>query len=91
MDPSLSSRWQPFRVYGAQTTELRALLAIGHSMCVGGSTMPISMSYRRETLKISLMAHFSATWSASDRPVSSFNSGTEARIEVPQAPEDRAR
>ena len=23
-----------------------------------------------ETLKISLMAHFSATWSASDRPVS---------------------
>ena len=26
------------------------------------------------------MAHFSATWSASDRPVSSYNSGTEAWI-----------
>ena len=37
------------------------------------------------------MAHFSATWSASDRPVSPYNSGTEARIEAPQAPEDRAR
>ena len=40
-----------------------------------------------ETLKISLMAHFSATWSASDRPVSPYNSGS-ARIEAPQAPED---
>ena len=37
------------------------------------------------------MAHFSATWSASDRPVSPYNSRTEARIEAPQAPEDRAR
>ena len=37
------------------------------------------------------MAHFSATWSASDQPVSPYNSGTEAWIEVPQAPEDRAR
>ena len=37
------------------------------------------------------MAHFSATWSASDRPISPFNSGTKAWIEVPQAPEDRAR
>ena len=36
------------------------------------------------------MAHFSATWSASDRPVSTYNSGTEAPIEAPQAPEDRA-
>ena len=44
-----------------------------------------------ETLKISLMAHFSATWSASDQPISPYNSGTEARIEAPQAPEDRAR
>ena len=44
-----------------------------------------------ETLKISLMAHFSATWSASDQPVSPYNSGTEARIETPQAPQDRAR
>ena len=35
------------------------------------------------------MAHFSATCSASDRPVSPYNSGTEARIEAPQAPEDR--
>ena len=40
-----------------------------------------------ETLKISLMADFSANWSASDH----YNSGTEARIEAPQAPEDRAR
>ena len=31
---------------------------------------------------------FSATWSASDRPVTPYNSGTEALIEVP---EDRAR
>ena len=37
------------------------------------------------------MADFSANWSASDRPVSPYNSGTEAWIEVPQAPEDRAR
>ena len=37
------------------------------------------------------MADFSATWSASDRPVSPFNLGTEERIEVPQAPEDRTR
>ena len=44
-----------------------------------------------ETLKISFMAQSSATWSASDRPVSPYNSGTEARIEAPQAPEDRAR
>ena len=44
-----------------------------------------------ETFKISLMAYFSATWSASDRPVSPYNSGAEARIEAPQAPEDRAR
>ena len=41
-----------------------------------------------ETLKISLMAHFSATWSSSDQPISP---GTEAWIEAPQAPEDRAR
>ena len=34
------------------------------------------------------MADFNATWSASDQPVFS---GTEARIEAPQAPEDRAR
>ena len=37
------------------------------------------------------MAHFSATWSARDRPFSPYNSGTEARIEAQQAPEDRAR
>ena len=37
------------------------------------------------------MADFSANWSASDQPVSPYNSGTEARIEAPQAPEDRAR
>ena len=43
-----------------------------------------------ETLKIRLMAHFSATWSASNRPISPYNSGTEAQIEVPQAPGDRA-
>ena len=42
-------------------------------------------------LKIILMAHFSTTWSASDRPVFPYNSGTEARIEAPQVPEDRAR
>ena len=37
------------------------------------------------------MADFSANLSASDWPVSTYNSGTEARIEAPQAPEDRAR
>ena len=42
-------------------------------------------------METSLMAHFSVTWSASDRPVSPYNAGTETRIEVPQAPEDRAR
>ena len=36
------------------------------------------------------MADFSATWSASDRPIFPYNSGTEARIEAPQAPEVRA-
>ena len=30
------------------------------------------------------MADFSANWSASDRPVSPYNSGTEARIEAPK-------
>ena len=44
-----------------------------------------------ETLKISLVVDFSANWSASDRPVFPYYSGTEARIEAPQAPEDRAR
>ena len=44
-----------------------------------------------ETLKIFLMSHFSATWSARDRPISPYNSGTEARIEAPKAPENRAR
>ena len=43
-----------------------------------------------ETLKISLMANYSATRSDSDWPVSPCNSGTEAWIEAPQAPEDRA-
>ena len=37
------------------------------------------------------MADFSANWSASDQPIFPYNSGTEARIEAPQAPEDRAR
>ena len=37
------------------------------------------------------MADFSANWSASDRPVSPYNLGKEARIEAPQTPEDRAR
>ena len=37
------------------------------------------------------MADFSVTWSASDRPVFPYNSGTEAQIEAPQAPEDRVR
>ena len=32
------------------------------------------------------MAIFSATWSASDRPVFPYNSVIEALIEVPQAP-----
>ena len=36
-----------------------------------------------ETLQISLLADFSANWSASDRPVFPYNSGTEARIEAP--------
>ena len=44
-----------------------------------------------ETLKISLMADFSANWSASDRSVFPYNLGTEAQIEAPQAPQDRAR
>ena len=37
------------------------------------------------------MADFSANWSASNRPVFPYNSETEAWIEAPQAPEDRAR
>ena len=37
------------------------------------------------------MVDFYATWSASDRPVFPYNSGTEAQIEAPQAPKDRAR
>ena len=37
------------------------------------------------------MADFSATWSASDRPIFPYNPGTEALIEAPQAPKDRAR
>ena len=37
------------------------------------------------------MADFSANRSASDRPVFPCNSETEAQIEAPQAPEDRAR
>ena len=44
-----------------------------------------------ETLKISLMADFSANWSASDRTAFPYNSRTEARIEAPQAPKDRTR
>ena len=44
-----------------------------------------------ETLKLILTADFSVTWSASDQPVFPYNSGTEAWIEVLQAPEDRAR
>ena len=35
------------------------------------------------------MAHFSATRSANDPHVFPCNSGTEAQIEAPQAPEDR--
>ena len=37
------------------------------------------------------MADFCGNESASDRPIFPYNSGTEAQIEVPQAPEDRAR
>ena len=37
------------------------------------------------------MADFSATQSASDQLVFPYNWGTEARIEVPQTPEDKAR
>ena len=37
------------------------------------------------------MVDFSATWSASDRPFFPYNSGTEAQIEAPQAPKDRAK
>ena len=37
------------------------------------------------------MAIFSASWFASDRPISPYNSGTKAQIEVPQVPEDRAK
>ena len=37
------------------------------------------------------MANFSANWSASDRPVFHYNSGTEAQIEASPAPEDRGR
>ena len=44
-----------------------------------------------ETSKINLMADFSVTWSASDRLVFPYNLRTEARIEAPQAPEDKAR
>ena len=44
-----------------------------------------------ETLKISLVAIFSATGSTSDRPVFPYYSGIEAWIEAPQAPEGRAK
>ena len=37
------------------------------------------------------MADFFANRSASDRPVFPYNSGTEAQIEAPQAPKERAR
>ena len=37
------------------------------------------------------MADFSATWSTSDRHMFPYNSGREAWIEAPQAPEERAR
>ena len=37
------------------------------------------------------MAVFSAAWFASDRPIFPYHSGTEAWIEVKQAPEDRGR
>ena len=37
------------------------------------------------------MADFSANWSASDRPVFPYNSGTEAWIAALQAPKDRVR
>ena len=37
------------------------------------------------------MADFSANWSASDRPVFPYNLGTEARIEAPQAPENKIK
>ena len=37
------------------------------------------------------MADFSATWSASDRPVFPYNLGTEAQIEASPAPENRTR
>lgn len=40
-----------------------------------------------EKFKINLMADFSAAWSI----CFPYNSGTEALIEVPQAPVDRAR
>ena len=38
-----------------------------------------------------LMVNFSANWSASDRHIYPYNSGTEAQIEVPPAPENRER
>ena len=62
-------------------------------MCVGGSTTPTFNELRMwtETLKIGLMAIFSATWSASDWPVSPYIFVTEAQIEAQQAPEDRAK
>ena len=40
---------------------------------------------------VSLMADFSTNWSASDQPIFPYNLETEAQIEVPQAPEDRAK
>ena len=80
------------RIQSANNGAQSSVLAIGHCTCVGGSTTPILMSYGHEqTLKMSLMANFTVTWSASDRPVSSYNSGREAQIEAPQAPEGRAR
>ena len=57
------------------------------------STTPIfnALQTWTEKLKISLMANFSATFSASDWLVSPYNSGTEEQIEVPQVPEDRGK
>ena len=36
------------RIRSTNNRAQSSVLAIGHSMCVGGSTTPISMSYGRE-------------------------------------------
>ena len=92
-EPKFGANKASFRIYGAYTTH-RQLCINNKLQYVCGWKYHAQLKELwswTETLEISLMADFSANWSASDWPVSSYNLGTEVQIEAPQAPEDRAR